>query len=115
MKQAMLAAGTMAALVATSAATQAGPFGGAPPRRPFVATLSNTTPLAFGMDAGQTARALGQPLQYVRGRPGSEIYLALRNIGGSGLIPHRHRLFLQFRHGRLAGWKEDYGENWMWE
>jgi hypothetical protein len=51
----------------------------------------------------------------VRGRPGNEIYLALRNIGGSGLIPYRHRLFLQFRHGRLAGWKEDYGENWMWE
>jgi len=39
----------------------------------------------------------------------------LRNIGGSGLVPHRNRLFLQFRHGRLAGWKEDYGENWMWE
>jgi hypothetical protein len=51
----------------------------------------------------------------VRGRPGNEIYLALRNIGGSGLIPYRHRLFLQFRQGRLAGWKEDYGENWMWE
>ena len=36
-------------------------------------------------------------------------------LGGSGLVPHRNRLFLQFRHGRLAGWKEDYGENWMWE
>lgn len=86
-----------------------------PPRQPFVATLSNTTPLVFGMDAVETARALGQPLQYVRGRPGEEIYLALRNIGGSRLVPTRHRLFLQFRHGRLAGWKEDYGENWMWE
>jgi glucose/arabinose dehydrogenase len=87
----------------------------APPRLPFVKTLSNNTPLAFGMDAAQTAQALGQPLQYVRGRPGDEVYLALRNLGGSGLIPYRHRLFLQFRHGRLAGWKEDYGENWMWE
>ena len=64
---------------------------------------------------GQAAQALGQSLQYVRGRPGNEIYLALRNLGGSGLVPYRHRLFLQFRHGRLAGWKEDYGENWMWE
>jgi len=82
---------------------------------PFSATLSNNTPLAFGMDAEQAARVLGQPLQYVKGRPGNEIYLALRNLGGSGLIPYRHRLFLQFRHGRLAGWKEDYGENWMWE
>jgi len=107
-----VAAVTMA-LVVTTAAAQAQQL--APPRIPFVNTLSNNTPLAFGMDAGQAAQALGQPLQFVRGRPGNEIYLALRNLGGSGLIPYRHRLFLQFRHGRLAGWKEDYGENWMWE
>jgi len=113
MKRAMLAAGAMAACLSMPA--QAEPVGGTPPRLPFVATLSNTTPLVFGMDAEQTARALRQPLQYVRGRPGNEIYLALRNLGGSGLVPNRHRLFLQFRHGRLAGWKEDYGENWMWE
>ncbi|GMP04852.1 MULTISPECIES: hypothetical protein [Bradyrhizobium] len=113
MMRAIFAVGAIAALL--SSAAQAEPFGAAPPRQPFVTTLSNNTPLAFGMDAEQTARALGQPLQYVRGRPGNEIYLALRNIGGSSLIPYRHRLFLQFRHGRLAGWKEDYGENWMWE
>ncbi|BBO09369.1 MULTISPECIES: hypothetical protein [Bradyrhizobium] len=112
MMRAIFAAGATAALLS---AAHAEPFGTVPPRQPFVTTLSNNTPLAFGMDAEQTARALGQPLQYVRGRPGNEIYLALRNIGGSGLIPYRHRLFLQFRHGRLAGWKEDYGENWMWE
>ena len=112
MMRAIFAAGAMAALLS---AAQAEPFGAVPPRQPFVTTLSNNVPLAFGMDAEQTARALGQKLQYVRGRPGDEIYLALRNVGGSGLIPYRHRLFLQFRHGRLAGWKEDYGENWMWE
>jgi hypothetical protein len=109
MKRTILAAGA----VLLSISAQAEPFGGM--RQPFVTTLSNNIPLAFGMDTEQTARALGQPLQYVRGRPGNEIYLALRNLGGSGLIPYRHRLFLQFRHGRLAGWKEDYGENWMWE
>jgi hypothetical protein len=113
MKRTMLAAG--AVLLSMSVSAQAESFGTMPPRRPFVETLSNTTPLAFGMDADQAARVLGQPLQYVRGRPGNEIYLALRNIGGSRLIPTRHRLFLQFRHGRLAGWKEDYGESWMWE
>lgn len=112
MKRALLAA---AVLLSMSVSAQAEPFGMATTRRPFVETLSNNTPLAFGMDAGQTAHALGQPLQYVRGRPGNEMYFALRNIGGSGLVPYRHRLFLQFRHGRLAGWKEDYGENWMWE
>ena len=87
-----------------------------PPGRspPFIASLSNLTPLAFGMNADETSRALGQPLQYVSGRPGNEVYLAFRNLGGSGLINHHDRLFLQFRGGRLAGWKEDYGQNWMW-
>jgi hypothetical protein len=94
-------------------AQQAAPSAG--PRQPFTATLSNNIPLAFGMNVEETSRALGQPLQYVRGRPGDEIYLALRNLGGSGLINHHDRLFLQFRQGRLAGWKEDYGRNWMWQ
>lgn len=114
MKPSLFAIGAVAALLLPpAAAQQAAPM--PPPRLPFVATLSNTTPLAFGMDAGETARALGQPLQYVTGRPGNETFLVLRNLGGSGLVPHRHRLFLQFRGGRLAGWKGDWGENWMWE
>jgi glucose/arabinose dehydrogenase len=85
------------------------------PRQPFAATLSNNKPLAFGMNVEETSQALRQPLQYVSGPPGNEIYLALRNLGGSGLINHHDRLFLQFRHGKLAGWKEDYGRNWMWQ
>ena len=84
-------------------------------RPSFTARLSNHTPLAFGMDVSEVSAALRQPLQYVSGPPGQEIYLALRNQGGSGLINHHDRLFLQFRNGRLAGWKEDYGRNWMWE
>jgi len=84
-------------------------------RQPFTATLSNDAPLAFGMNVEETSQALRQPLQYVGGAPGNETYLALRNLGGSGLINHHDRLFLQFRHGRLAGWKEDYGRNWMWQ
>src|SRR5262249_26028618 len=76
-------------------------------RPPFTASLSNNTPLVFGMDVSEVSAALRQPLQYVSGPPGGEIYLALRNQGGSGLINHHDRLFLQFRHGRLAGWKED--------
>jgi hypothetical protein len=84
-------------------------------RPPFYAWLSNIRPLAFGMDIEQVSAALKRPLQYVSGAPGNEIYLALRNLGGSGLINHHDRLFLQFRNGRLAGWKEDYGRNWMWQ
>jgi len=90
------------------------PIGGpAPPS--FIATLSNNTPLAFGMDAQEAERALGSPLNYISGRPGNEIYLSFRNLGGSGLFYNKHRLYLQFRNGRLAGWKGDWGQNWMWQ
>ena len=88
---------------------------GGPYPPPFTATLSNTTPLAFGMGEEQAARALGTPLNYISGRPGDEIYLAFRNIGGSGLFFRKDRLYLQFRKGRLAGWKGDWGHNWMWQ
>ncbi|WP_257167777.1 hypothetical protein [Bradyrhizobium sp. SRS-191] len=83
-------------------------------RAPFTATLSNVSPLAFGMDVGETSRVLEQPLVYLNGAPGNETFLALRDLGGSGLVPQHHRLFLKFRKGRLTGWKEDYGTNWMW-
>ena len=99
---------------ASAGAQQLPPTGGPYPP-PFTATLSNNTPLAFGMDAGDAARALGTPLNYVSGRPGEEIYLAFRNVGGSGLFIKKDRLFLQFRKGRLAGWKGDWGHNWMWQ
>ena len=82
---------------------------------PFTATLSNATPLVFGMEADAAAQALGVPLTYVKGRPGDEIYLAIREIGGNGFFPRKDRLFLQFRKGRLTGWKADWGQNWMWE
>jgi hypothetical protein len=85
------------------------------PSAPFTATLSNNTPLAVGMDAEDATRALGTPLNYVSGRPGDEIYLTIRHAGGSGLFPHDDRLYLQFRNGRLAGWKGDWGSHWMWQ
>ena len=111
----------IASLVATVFLAQLGPAGaqqsapGSAPRAPFTATLSNTTPLVFGMDVADASRALGEPLSQVSGRPGDEIYLAVRNIGGSGLLNHHDRLFLLFRKGRLTGWKGDWGHNWMWQ
>jgi len=81
---------------------------------PFTATLSNTTPLFFGMSVGETADALGVPLTYVSGKPGHEIYLAIQHLGGSGLFPHNDRLYLQFRKGQLTGWKGDWGHYWRW-
>ena len=90
------------------------PFGGPYPPN-FTATLSNNTPLVFGMGTEDAARALGTPLEYIKGRPGDEIFMTFRDLGGSGLFPRKDRLFLQFRKGRLTGWKGDWGHNWMWQ
>jgi hypothetical protein len=105
----------MIAGAAVPACAQHLPPTGGPYPPSFTATLSNNTPLAFGMDAEQASRALGTPLNYVSGRPGNEIYLTFRNVGGSGLFFIKDRLYLQFRKGRLAGWKGDWGHNWMWQ
>ncbi|MFB9264732.1 hypothetical protein ACFFWD_16405 [Bradyrhizobium erythrophlei] len=103
----------VAGMSTTAAAQKPPPF--AMPARGFTATLSNTTPLVFGMGIDEAQRALGTPLTYVSGRPGNEVFLTFRDIGGSGLFPHHDRLYLQFRKGRLAGWKGDWGQNWMWQ
>jgi len=105
---------TMSGL-APPAFAQALPPTGGPYAPPFTATLSNNTPLAYGMDEETAARALGTPLNYVSGRRGEEIYLTFRNVGGNPLFYKKDRLYLQFRKGRLAGWKGDWGHNWMWQ
>jgi len=114
MKTFAVVAFLIAGASAPALAQQLPPIGGPYPP-PFTETLSNNTPLAFGMDTQEAASALGTPLQFVRGRPGEEIFLTFRNIGGSGLFYKKDRLFLQFRKGRLAGWKGDWGHNWMWQ
>ena len=95
-------------------AQQSGPAGG-PFSPPFTSTLSNNAPLAFGMGVEDTSRALGTPLHYINGRPGDEVFLAFRHAGGSDLFYQNDRLYLQFRKGRLTGWKGDWGHNWMWQ
>jgi hypothetical protein len=85
------------------------------PLPPFTRTLSNTTPLAFGMSAEDTATALGSSLTYVSGRPGDEIFMVIRNAGGSGFSFRNDPLYLQFRGGRLTGWKGDWDRRWMWK
>jgi hypothetical protein len=69
----------------------------------------NNTPLAFGMNAEQASQALGVPLNYVRGRRGDELYVALPNVKGSALSIRSDGLYLQFRKGRLDAWKGDWG------
>ena len=115
MKQLAVASVLLLALAAPAAAAQKPPLFKSTYPPSFTSTLSNNIPLAFGMSADEAAFALGVPLNYVRGHPADEIFLAFRDYGGSGLFPNRHRLFLQFRKGRLAGWKGDWGHNWMWQ
>lgn len=83
------------------------------PRVPFTQSLSNTIPLTFGMSAGEAASALGVPLHYVSGAPGNEVLAAARP--SPGWLERKAVLFLQFRAGRLTGWKGNWGRNWMWE
>jgi hypothetical protein len=71
--------------------------------------VPNNTPLTFGLDADEASRALGTNLNYIRGRPGDELYLALPNVKGAALSSRSDGLYLQFRKGRLAGWKGDWG------
>jgi hypothetical protein len=76
-----------------------------------LAPAPNNTPLAFGMDVQQVSMALGTPLNYVRGRRGNELYLALPNVKGAALSYRNDGLYLQFRRGKLEGWKGDWRAN----
>ncbi|HEY3796114.1 MAG TPA: hypothetical protein VGM09_30190 [Bradyrhizobium sp.] len=78
---------------------------------PAHAQWNNNTPLTFGMNVEEASAALGTTLVYVRGRPGNEMFLALPNVKGSALSDRRDGLYLQFRRGKLDGWKGDWGTN----
>ena len=66
-------------------------------------------PLMFGMTPDQASQALGVQLYYVRGRPGDELLVALPNVKGATLASRSDGLYLQFRRGKLSGWKGDWG------
>ncbi len=72
------------------------------------APRSNTLPLAYGMTPAQAELALGEPLVYHSGRRGSEIYVATGAAGIPGFYPSDVAIALQFRNGRLTGWKKDW-------
>jgi hypothetical protein len=71
----------------------------------------NNTPLTFGMSVDEASQALGTTLSPVRGRSGDELYLALSDVKGAALSHRNDALYLQFRRGRLQGWKGDWGAN----
>ncbi len=69
----------------------------------------NTVPLIFGMTQQGAADALGVPLALVAHRHGADIYVAERRAAVPGLYPVYRRVYLKFSHGRLTGWKNDWG------
>jgi len=68
----------------------------------------SVAPLAFGMTPQDAATALGAPLVYDHGRRGSEVFVAMPAAHIPGFYPVDRRVFLQFRHGCLTGWKNDW-------
>jgi hypothetical protein len=78
---------------------------------------SNTAPLAFGMTRQEAAAAFGAPLVPVPGRRGAERYVAEVPASVPGFYPVTRRTVLQFRRGRLTGWKNDWAVHtggWPW-
>ncbi len=77
--------------------------------QPAFVAPANGAPLHFGMRPEEVAQALGVPLNYVGGSRGNELLLAIPDIKGSALSIRSDGLYLQFRKGRLTGWKGDWG------
>jgi hypothetical protein len=85
---------------------------GAPAQaQPSASATPNNTPLIFGMSVEEASQALGTTLSPIRGPSGDELYRALSNVKGAALSNRNDALYLQFRHGKLQGWKGDWGAN----
>ena len=97
------------ALIVTAVMLAAAGFLYTPAQAQWVTLTPPNIPLTFGMTPEQVSQALGVQLAYVRGRPGNELLLALPNVKGAALASRSDGLYLQFRHGRLSGWKGDWG------
>jgi hypothetical protein len=70
---------------------------------------TNRLPLSFGMTPEEASLALGVPLYCARCRGSNELLFAIPNVKGAALSFRSDGLYLQFRKGRLTGWKGDWG------
>lgn len=69
---------------------------------------SYNDPLLFGMSRDDVQRVFGAPLIYLSGPRGSERYMIERLASVPGWYPVDTRVILQFRRGRLTGWRRDW-------
>jgi hypothetical protein len=81
---------------------------------PWNDVRTNAIPLEFGMTPDVVATALGVPIVHVSGGAGNEVYYAERSTLVPSLFTYDRRLWLQFRNGRLTGWKNDYQRGGPW-
>lgn len=75
---------------------------------PYYDLRSNALPLQFGMTPVAAATALNVPLVHVSGGKRSEILYAERPTTMNVFFAYDGQLWLQFRNGRLTGWKNDW-------
>jgi len=92
-------------------------------RRPLVAAcicwlagcaVTANDPLVFGMTPQEVEQAIGAPLTYLSGPPGSERFLVQRPSTVPGIYPVDMRVVLQFRRGHLTGWRRDWQMRPYW-
>ena len=77
---------------------------------PFTATLSNNTPLAFRHGCARGRTRAWRAAQLYQRPPGQRGLPRLPQSRRQRIVSTRSdRLYLQFRKGRLAGWKGDWG------
>ena len=69
---------------------------------------SYNDPLLFGMTREQVEGVFGAPLIFLSGPRGSERYMVERMASVPGWYPVDTRVILQFRRGRLTGWRRDW-------
>ena len=75
---------------------------------------SYNDPFAFGMTREDVEHVVQAPLIYLSGSRGSERYLIQRLSSVPGLYPVDTRIVLQFRRGRLTGWRRDWQIRPFW-
>ena len=86
----------------------------APAQAGTIVTGSYNDPFSFGMTREQVEHLAQAPLIYLSGRRGSERYLIERLSTVPGFYPVDTRIVLQFRRGRLTGWRRDWQMRPWW-
>ncbi|HKS60142.1 MAG TPA: hypothetical protein VJT13_00485 [Xanthobacteraceae bacterium] len=79
-----------------------------------IVTRSYNDPFSFGMTREQVERLAQAPLIYLSGPRGSERYLIKRLSTVPGFYPVDTSIVLQFRRGRLTGWRRDWQMRPWW-